>query len=234
MGQDNEIKIRVLPRTGEKKAPPRVPAPGRPSRWLIGGLSAAVVILSAALLWHIFASSDAGSRRPARNTAGKLDLASIQDPTSARISRLMQESQVKQEMLMRGRQIQNLESRGMNRDADVAVYPDGSSDHIYGLQLDQENTSDRLYRDLDDTPVSNDDMLPDQRINARLEKRKWLNQEERARRIEFVRQFIRSAYDKGYEVEIDQNLVVVGVKPITGTRRLNIDQVINKLAQGGL
>ena len=70
------------------------------------------------------------------------------------------------------------------------------------------------------------------RISAKLANRKWMNEMERAERIQFISSFIRSAYDRGYEVDIDSNLVVVGVRPINRNRVLNIDQVIDRLAKG--
>jgi hypothetical protein len=58
-----------------------------------------------------------------------------------------------------------------------------------------------------------------------------MNEMERAEKIQFISNFIRSAYDRGYEVEIDANLVVVGVKKINHNKVLDINQVIDRLAK---
>ena len=57
-------------------------------------------------------------------------------------------------------------------------------------------------------------MLPADKINGRLANRKWINQMERAEKIQFLTSFVRTAYEHGYEVEIDANLIVVGVKRV--------------------
>ncbi|NJL23817.1 MAG: hypothetical protein HC902_00615 [Calothrix sp. SM1_5_4] len=248
-----DIKIRVLPRPGEPGGKPPLSRQGAsgpkagadkreglrpPIRWIIYvGSGSLALILSVVLGSRIGKPSSAKIAARAAPIAGQqigsdqADLASMQDRVSASITRHMQESTLKEELLRRERQIAN--ERVPVRDLDeVPVMPEQDPSRIYGLQFDQEDSADQVYRDLqnDNSPAEN---LPSDRINARLANRKWVNEVERAERIQFVRNFIRAAYERGYEVELDQNLVVVRVKKIDGVRKINIEQVIDKMAKQG-
>jgi hypothetical protein len=104
-----------------------------------------------------------------------------------------------------------------------------------GVQFDQEDTASQVYADLNEDSEDNyANETPDDKINSRLATRRWVNELERAERIAFVRNYIRKAYEKGYEVQLDNNLVVVSVKKINKTEKVNIEQVLDKLAQKGL
>ena len=99
-----------------------------------------------------------------------------------------------------------------------------------GVQIDSKTVSDKLYEELnDDRNPANNDVLPEDRINARLANRKWLNETEHKERVQFVTNFIRSAYERGYEVELDSNLVVVGVRKIDPSKKVDIDKVIKQV-----
>jgi hypothetical protein len=232
MGQEQEFKIRTLPRKEVKR--PANAAPKAYRRELIYVGACAIAFLAVLILvlrgapFAKVASAAKGSKIVHRTA-----LSSVQDPLDAHINTLVRDSLMKEEMLKQKRKMENLKARVQgDSQFDAAVLPEDM--HSYGVHLDQDDTSERLYNDLDTHPAQATDWLPDDRINARLAKRKWVNDTERAERIQFVRNFIRSAYDRGYEVEIDQNLVVVGVHKITGRRHIDIDQVMDKLAKEGL
>lgn len=235
------LKIRALPRSNEKSAsvtpekdtakPKAIDSSSSGKRWIVyvGAVSFSVLIavLSGALLL-----SYSHQVRPKISTTS---LASLQrDVVNDRVSRHMQVSVAREEILKKRHELEDREllraGEDSERDDDRLALNSGAI--ASGVQMDDEETNDRLYRDLNDRRlVQSKENSPDDRINARLANRKWINEHERAERIQFVRNYIRSAYDQGYEVEIDQNLTVVGVKRIARTKRLSIDEVLNRIGQ---
>lgn len=231
-----DFKIRTLPRGSEKKAaeassaaPKRLPLAKIP-RWIIYvGTSAIVALLGAFAL----PGAEFMAKPIARSTANKMtqtELASIQDPVSAKVSRHLQNSYLKEEVRRQAQALQNARVKDPSLSEETLV-ADDDDDRNYGVTFEQEDVSDKLYKDLNSRQPMSLDYLPEERINARLANNKWVNEHDRTERINFVRNFILSAYERGYEVEIDANLVVVGVKKIN--RKLSIDQVIDKMAKQG-
>lgn len=216
MSQDGNIKIRTLPRKPEGSKPP---AP-QPTRWIIYLGTVSVVLLLAALF------IPAGSKPVAQR-----HLSSGPSASDA-VNRHLQDAATKHEMMVRVREMENLKVSG-NLDADdYAATPEQQNQ---GVQFDQEDSSERVYADLnEDAPTTYESELPDDKINSRLATRRWVNQLEREERRLFIRNYIRNAYEKGYEVQIDKNLVVVGVKKIKRTEKVNIDSVLDKLARQGM
>lgn len=242
--QGQDLKIRALPRGNERKGLESQPPPEkgptelkhdperstRAPRWIIYVGSVSVVALLSAFLLPNPAPSPNSVRPSPRER--KSDAASVQDPVNAKVSRHLQDLWMKQQIRERRQALDNQELRDPSVSEKTIVLND--DDRAYGVQLDQEDRVEQIYRDLSRRKVANAEMLPDERIRARLEHRKWLNQHERAERINFVRNFLRSAYDRGYQVELDQNLVVVGVKRVTEPRKIDIEQVIDRMARQGL
>lgn len=224
MSQEQSVKIRTLPRSTETK-PKETPQAKKP-RWIIYvGTASCLMLLS------VIASTHLTPKKPTARRA-TATAASTAPRAYDAVNRHLQEAAMKREMLMQTRQIENMKLEGKPLDADLWAGQDSA--RSYGVQLDQENTIERVYEDLnEDRYEAPGEMLPADRINARLANRRWVNEYERAERVAFVRNFIRSAAERGYEVQLDQNLVVVGVRKISGTQKVNIDQVLNRLAQQG-
>jgi uncharacterized protein YpuA (DUF1002 family) len=153
------------------------------------------------------------------------------DPVSASVQKHMYDTHLMEEMARRKSLIENQRSLSKRPGEDYAVVPDG--DKNYGVQLDQEKTLERVYEDLNLNPSNYRYDNIEDRINSRLANRRWLNQQEKAERIAFVRNFIRQAYDRGWEVQIDANLVVTGVRPIVQRNQVNIEQVLDRIAKQG-
>jgi hypothetical protein len=230
----DDIKIRVLPRKAPRGAalnPPSAqvaPAVERekedvkPKRWIVYVGSCGFLLFVLHSLNH---PSTGVSRQPAQRQ--------IQSGTSASVTRHLQDAQIKQEMLQKARALENLQTAANINDVQAEGIADLENSRTLGVSLDQDNSAQRIFDDLNEDfrPVS--EMLPADRINARLVNRKWMNQMERAERIQFIRNFIRTAYDSGYEVQIDQNLVVVGLRRINPNRKVNINQVIDQIAKQG-
>lgn len=233
MENQDEIKIRALPRTSEKKdsgktSPPKVAS----KRWIIYVSLTAVGLLAGGLLVKLNPPS-AGAKE---KKSGQSEMASTGFNINETVSRHMQEAETRHEIMKRTAEMENAPfKKGIQdlSDEDIATLPDDKRG--YGVQMDTDENVDRLLEDLNLDSQSNamdSATSPADRITAKLANRKWMNEMERAQRIAFVRNFIRSAYERGYEVEIDANLVVVGVKKINRDKVLDINQVIDRLAKG--
>jgi hypothetical protein len=235
MSQENDIKIRVLPRKEEKQAPQPTPAPEAqdPSH----GIYSAAAIACFAFAFVIIApkmkaSSAKKPNAPAVQQTRKMDLSSTAaaSDVEALIDKNMQDTKLRQQMMIRSAEIENQQTRGSGDLDQGIVYND--SDRILGVQLDQDQSTERVLADVNSTNSAATEMTPADRINFKLANRQWNNDLDRAEKINYIRNFIRSAYERGYEVTIDQNLVVVGVKPINPNHKVNIDQVIDRLSKG--
>lgn len=226
MTHNDEIKIRVLPRKNEKpeKAQSQTETTGSSARaiprWtILVGMGSLVLLLAVILI-------DAPKVRPQKQVQNKSSSSVVIREDDA-VTRHLRESHMRREMLTQQRQLENLKLRTTDLEVDPnAVDPT----RVYGVQLDQEDITDRVFEDLNGTALKNQEITPDERIKARLVNRKWLNEYEKRERITYVKNFIRSAYEHGYEVELDQNLVVVSVRKVTQPRKVDIDQIIDKLA----
>lgn len=226
MSQDESIKIRALPRKNEKK-PETVPAETKPAppRWIIYVGTLSVLLFAMAILW------DAQPKKTMTASASKkvqqTEMASTAARQNASVTRHMQESVMHQQMMVQAQQLENAKMKTRDLQADAYALDTKGN---FGVQFDQEDTADRVYEDLNLNSKSYAEQTPDEKINARLANRRWVNELEKRERITFVKNFIKSAYDRGYEVEINENLVVVGVKRVSQTKKLNIDQIMDKIA----
>jgi hypothetical protein len=126
-----------------------------------------------------------------------------------------------------------LESDEMsNDDVDQMTLPDSAG---LGLQMDTEDVSSKIFEDLDNNNSgAQAEMSPADRISAKLANYQWVNQLQRRERIQFIRNFIKAAYDRGYAVELTPDLVVVGVTRVSTTKTVDIDAAIEKLEKQGL
>lgn len=231
MSQDSSIKIRTLPRANEGQK--QQPKPTPPPRWIIYvGTSALALLIGAQVYPNL--QKQKVVRTP--TSAAKPAQAAQPSRSYDSVNRHLQESSAKAEMLVRVREMDNRKAQDVNLDMPDEDYTAANdTEHIgQGVTFDSENTAERLYADLNEDAVTGyADTLPGDKINARLANRRWVNELERAERVAFVRNYIRAAAEKGYEVQIDQNLVVVGVRKIQKTNKMSIDQVLNNVAQKG-
>lgn len=223
----SDIKIRTLPRKDEGRRPDDAPPSKRPrlpktSYWQIASVATIVLVL----LGYVMLPDAAP---PARELSSQQPL---RDPMVKRLSGYVDEVRFKEEALRQRRELENMRLRASGQALDL----EASAPEVprpLGVTMDSENVADRLYGQLNDRPTLNVDSLPESRINARLEKNKWVNELDRQERVQFIRNFIKSAYDRGYEVQLDQNLVVVGVRPIQN-RTVSLDQAIDRVTKQGL
>lgn len=232
MSQD-DIKIRIVPRSNERPEKPRskeqsleIESSNSHGLILVGAVAAALIMFS------LFGTSEQSHQiQPSENrSVSSLDSDSdMQTRIGASVERHMKESLLREEMMKRKFEIENAHSPTQVTGPDVSV----GVERIEPLMA-REKTDERLFSDLDLNSMSYSDRSLDDRINSRLANRKWLNEVERAERINFVRNFIRSAYERGYEVTLNENLVVVGVKKIKKDRAVTIDQIMDRMAKQGL
>ena len=227
-----EFKIRVLPRKNE---PRRETGGHATKRGLPKSIKLPLFNRQSLIFVVIVFLLSLGFALLLRPTSESHDMSSqkiVRDPTAVKINRLVEDVKVKEDFLRQQRLLENLKSKDTGAgDVDpTATAPEQA--RSFGVQLDSENTADQMYSQLNERPVVTNDNTPDSRINAMLEKNKWLNQQEREERRQYVRNFIKTAYDRGYEVELDQNLQVMGVRPITN-RRISLDQAIEKATRQG-
>jgi hypothetical protein len=253
MSDSTEIKIRALPRGSEKPNSTSERKPGtkgpekKATRWIVYVAIGSILAVTFVAAFHVLKNHATNLVRfQARNvrTAVKplkkaakgehTDLASVNGDINDSVTRHLQDAEIKHEMMVRSREVENEQFSGAINElneGDVAALPDPQN---FGVQFDAEDSAAKVYNDLNDDASHFSNSLPVDKINAHLAQHKWLNQSERAEKIQFVGNFIRSAYDRGYEVQLDENLMVVGVRKINNTKTVNIDQVIDRLAKEGL
>ncbi len=238
MGQEGGIKIRTLPRGGEARAQ-KPAATSAPPRWIVYVGTTSCLLLIASLYFpnlRITEGGPAAHKRELSSQHAKPAAKAAQPERSYdSVNRHLQEATAKTEMMIRARELENLSIQSGNLELPDDSYAGTDSEHLgLGVQFDQENSAERVYADLnEDAPSSYASTLPEDMINSRLANRRWVNELERAERVQFVRNFIRSAAERGYEVQIDANLVVVGVKKINRTQKVSINSVLDTLAQKG-
>lgn len=226
MGTDPSIKIRTIPRSNEKQAFKPVSRSKRNLKWLIAAMLVAIGALGALATYH----QQKSKKQVVRKSTAR---AATRTVAQQGLPGQVHDTQLAEMMLKQRTALENQRTMGDRNDREtdnlMLAEPEERS---LGVNFESENTSERVYEDLYGEKTGYKDTLPDDKINARLANRKWLNEVERAERLHFIKNFIRQAYDRGYEVELDQNLVVVGVKKL-GSRKVNIDEVLNRLAKQG-
>lgn len=234
MSQDPSIKIRVLPRAGDQKVDAgnqvatKADAALTRRRLVVAG-SVGCFVLAAALM--VLDKPTPASKSPAPK--GKSDFSSIADPSRAAVSRHLNDTLLREKMMTRQAEVATQSARSAALSGEAPNMVMAPMDGSYGVHLDQEDTVAKIAEDLNHRPNGGYSNSVEDLITSRLANRKWLNELDKAERINYIRNFLRSAYEQGYEVQLDQNLVVVSVKRVNRYQRVNIDNVINKMAQQG-
>jgi hypothetical protein len=236
MGQD-EIKIRVVPRS--TSAPKKI-ANGdgiRAKGWLPWAfMMGAAMVVIVALVLHFSQSQTLGmsSQGHVANQRRSVSAVNPEGQMESRIgesiTRHMTDTRIRQEMMIRRQELDNAQLREGLEGDEAPMMAESS---VVGPLMDHDKSSERVFEDLDLNSRGYTAISPHDKINARLASRKWLNEVERAERVNFVRTFVRSAYDRGYEVQLNENLVVIGVRKIQKDRKVTIDQIMDRMAKQG-
>ncbi|MCH2534191.1 MAG: hypothetical protein MK008_07105 [Bdellovibrionales bacterium] len=90
--------------------------------------------------------------------------------------------------------------------------------HEYHLDMLPENSSNDVYSDLDHHQYIPDSQKPRDIINAQKELDQILNNLDKQRKKEFVKQFIENARNGGWQVKVSDELKVIEVRPIRQRR----------------
>lgn len=236
MGKSGEFKIRALPRGDEKVSlkPPSVQAPvaesAHPSDESEDSSSNWTYSVGAIGLLAFIAVLILPNSKPKPVTR---ETNSVNQRINGEVNKHLQETELKREMMVHQMELENYKFKAAadDRPSHPEVW-NSPENRVLGVQMDQEDSAAKVFEDLNESKIVFDDNLPNDRINSLLERRKWVNETERAERKQLLANIIRSAYDQGYELVINQDLVVVGVKKISRTKPINIDQVIDRLAKG--
>ncbi len=223
---DSSIKIRALPRKGEKPKPKSEDKPSSP-RWIIYVGTSSAIILAMTFLFNEPEQKKSNTTVVSKKVQ-QTDSASTASRRSASISRHLQESQMHRRLLEQAQVLENAKVRTRDLRADAYVADEDA--RKFGVQFDQEDSADRVFEDLNVNSKSFAEQTPDEKINAKLANRRWVNEVEKQERITFLKNYIKSAYDRGFEVEINENLIVVGVRRVNEAKKLNIDQIVDKFA----
>ena len=241
--QESSIKIRTLPRGEEiKKELAAVPQSelNASSKWVVLAGACAVFVLLATILAPGVKSKNAQPQvAKIVKPVEMKDLSSqsvLPQPerTYDSVNKHLEDTALRHEMMVQLRKMENMKVQTDDLGADLTAADEEIVN--FGVQLDQDSSAERVFEDLnEDLPTGFTAETPGDKISSRLANRRWVNEAERAERIQFVRNFIRTWAERGYEVQINQDLVVVGYrkvsKPIT---KVSIDQVIERMARQGL
>lgn len=227
MGDD--FKIRTLPRGNERVSDKKEGADSRqkasPPWRRAPQLVLAAVLLSLGV-WFFLSSESALTPAHRGPTEQKVKM---QTEADERVARHLREMALKREMERRSLEIENdnlTNPAGERPQPEVWDPPPG---RVYGLQLDQEDRAGKIYQDINSGASQESEMSPEDRINARLANAKWIAEMERAEQRQFVANFIRQAAENGYEITLNDQLVVVKVKKIPGPEKVPIDKILDQL-----
>lgn len=228
-----EFKIRTLPRGGENKSDSKPKEEVKKAsgikrsipQWLpkaIIGASVSGALIAVVALLNAPIKPDAKRKLSSSEPTNMVD---------DRVSRHMQEVEAQREMAKQTLEIENRNLAPDPSKISESEVDDENKDRPLGLQLDQENAAEKVYEDLNLNKSNNAELLPEERINARLANSKWIREMERVEQKLFVANFIKAARENGYEITLNDQLVVVNVKKLPGNRKVSIDNILDQLSR---
>lgn len=222
---DRPIQIKSLPRTGERPPPALPERPSfqiKPNQVIVG---VAAILTTAVFLWD--------DREPAYNTipSHPQEERVLEGTPEARVNQFLNEAKMQQRMAMQSRELENKISSKPLGGGDMII-PD--SKRPLGVTMDQEGAAEKVYQDIYGPENKNRaPQTPEERINMRIEEERWMSQLERQERKQYVETFLKEAYDAGYAIDLDENLVVVRVRKVTSRPSQTLDQVLENLSRKG-
>lgn len=234
---EEEVKIHMVPRAKKeagRKKNSRKDSSGESApnahRWIIY-VCVMAAVAAALVLIHLDPPSKSAGVQHAHKDMSSTSGGALNDA----INRHLQDAQIKRQIMMQTRAIENMRFKDAAADPDneealAYALPDTED---YGVHMETDNTAERIYEDLHGEDAKPGEMLPVDKINARLADRKWLNETEREERIAFIANLIRGAYERGYELQFDQDLVVTGVRKLNKPKIVSISQVMDRLTKQG-
>lgn len=150
-------------------------------------------------------------------------------PSERKLNQYLQDGQKKTELTEMNVSVENQNAHVEDLPAFLPLDEVSSERRPMGVELSQDPALDKVYQDLYGQPGTNGEKSPEERISARLAERKWVHQFEREEKKTFIRNFIAAARDAGYEVELNEDLIVTKVRPLTSKPKVSLEKVIDKL-----
>lgn len=147
-----------------------------------------------------------------------------------RLSRYLQDAQKKSEL-------QSLEVEVENQSTSTDELPtfmpldteDVPEARRLGVELESDPSMERIYDELYGSSPGGKWLTPEERMSARLAERKWLYEFEKEERKMYIRNFIEAAKVAGYEIQINEDLIVTSVRPITSRPKIPLDKVLENI-----
>ncbi len=154
----------------------------------------------------------------------------IQTNEDKKLTRYLQDAQKKSELRHLETQLENKNALPDELPAFLPLDSEGPElKRPLGVELDSDPSMAQVYDDLYGSSPSGKFMTPEERVSARLAERKWLYNFEKEERKMFVRNFIDAAKRAGYEIQINEDLVVTHVRPLVAKPKVSLDKVIENL-----
>lgn len=159
----------------------------------------------------------------------------VNDPSPSRsedrqLTKYLQDAQKKSELQSLKVEVEN---QGAQQDELPAFMPldteDVSEARKLGVELESDPSMERIYDELYGSSPDGKWLTPEERISARLSERKWLYEFEKEERKMYIRNFIEAAKAAGYEIQINEDLIVTSVKPITSRPKVPLDKVLENM-----
>lgn len=234
MANNKPIKIKTLPRSNEAPPPKAKVSPASESKdrdpaTVIGLAFFALAVGLVVLSLHLSNTQ----------TAGQKQLASVnpEKVLNDKINTYLQETARRREIEKMDLELEKDKVKSEFAPGAPQAYapvPNPSSKPL-GVYLDQEDPASEVYKDLyGRNSGAGRPILPEDRINMRIEQRKWINQLQISERKQFIKNFLARARAAGYDLELNDDLVVVKVKRLTNHPRIPLDKVLERLNQQGL
>jgi hypothetical protein len=241
MGRSDEIKIRTLPRgdEAEKKAKAEVrpkPEPKKQPQLQAEGIEEPSKGINPLVIMAALSAVILGVVVFGPGNGGKAEMSSVntaKPKMPSNVDKYYTEAEIKREMMIHQMEIMNYNFKAAASEPELTAEALATpNDGSFGVSMDSEDSASSVFADLNDSYYQSEEMSPADRINARLATRKWINENDRAERVAALAAIIKNAYDQGYELQINSDLVVTGVKKINNKRPLNINQALDRLAKG--
>lgn len=227
------FKIKVLPKKGEAAPHAIKSRKAKKERRLKKGDSDSsgnhlgilflVIGLGAAGALYVLNNSNEGSRSKGQ---------SVTNQANKKLTRYLQDGQKKAELQSLEVQVENL--RAFNSTGELPAFlpldeEKPEDQRNLGVELEPDPSMDRIYDELYGASPGGKWMSPEERISARLAEKKWLYNYEKEEKKMYIRNFIEAAREAGYDIQINDDLIVTQVKPITSRPKIPLDKVIENL-----
>lgn len=149
-------------------------------------------------------------------------------PENKKVTRFMQDSQKKAELQNLKVEVENLRVKPDDLPAFMPLEGESVETRPLGVELSPDPSIEQVYSDLNSVK-SDQFQTPEERISARIAEKKWLHEYKKMERKTYIQNFIEAARLAGYDIKIDDNLVVTEVRPLNNRPKVPLDKVLENL-----